>query len=122
MRGGVDDFLGRLLNREMIYISFCVFLSEPLLKALLTPIPMILIVFIKKIEDICPVCAVFETPVLDFSGRLPWVSKPGYIPRSHASLPTCNRFLRFTSGATPADLLATSMAAEPFDPHNYTCV
>ena len=26
----------------------------------------------------------------------------------------CNRFLRFTSGATPADLLAASMVTEPF--------
>ena len=28
--------------------------------------------------------------------------------------PVCNELLRFTSGATPADLLATSMVAEPF--------
>ena len=28
--------------------------------------------------------------------------------------PACNGFLRFTSGATPADLLTASIAAEPF--------
>ena len=38
----------------------------------------------------------------------------------HASLPACNRFLRVTSGVTPADLLAASMAAKPF--HTRTCV
>ena len=31
-----------------------------------------------------------------------------------ASSPTCNGFLRFTSGATPADLTTASMVAEPF--------
>ena len=34
--------------------------------------------------------------------------------------PAYNGFLRFTSGVTPADLLAASMAAEPF--HSPTCV
>ena len=33
--------------------------------------------------------------------------------------PACNSLLRFTSGATPADLLVTSMAAQPFHPHTY---
>ena len=28
--------------------------------------------------------------------------------------PACNGFLRFNSGATPADLLAASMVTEPF--------
>ena len=28
---------------------------------------------------------------------------------------SCNRFLRFTSGATPADFLAVSMAAKPLN-------
>ena len=32
----------------------------------------------------------------------------------HASSPACNRILRFTSGATPADLLVASMVAKPF--------
>ena len=52
-----------------------------------------------------------DTPVLDFWRSLPWVSKPGWIPHLHASLPAHNRCLRFTSGATPADFLAASMAA-----------
>ena len=35
-------------------------------------------------------------------------------PRLHASSPECNRFLRFTSGVIPADLLVASMAAQLF--------
>ena len=35
-------------------------------------------------------------------------------PCLHVSLPACNEFLRFTFGATPADLLVASMADEPF--------
>ena len=31
--------------------------------------------------------------------------------RLHALLPACNEFLRFTSGATPADCIEVSMAA-----------
>ena len=52
-----------------------------------------------------------DTSVLDFWWCLPWVSKPGWIPHLHASLPGHNGFLRFTSGVTPTDLLAASMAA-----------
>ena len=36
-----------------------------------------------------------------------------------ASPPVCNRFLRFISGATPADSLAVSMAAERFRPGTF---
>ena len=67
--------------------------------------------FLKFLEDMSPFCGATDTPVLDFWWRLPWVSKPGWIPRFHASLPVHNGFLRFTSGAIPADLLAASMAA-----------
>ena len=35
-------------------------------------------------------------------------------PHQHASSPACNGFLRFTSGVTPADLLAASVVAELF--------
>ena len=38
--------------------------------------------------------------------HLPWVSKPGWIPRLRASSPVHSGCLRFTSGATPADPLA----------------
>ena len=38
----------------------------------------------------------------------------------HALSPVHNRFLRFTSVATPADLLVASMAVEPFYP--FTCI
>ena len=34
----------------------------------------------------------------------------------------CNRFLRFTSGVTPANLSVSSMAAEPFNQHTCTHV
>ena len=34
-----------------------------------------------------PFCGATDTPVLDFWWRLPWVSKPGWIPRLRASSP-----------------------------------
>ena len=49
-------------------------------------------------------CHCFET----------WVSKPWWIHHLCALSPACNGFLRFTSGATPAHLLAISMAAKLF--------
>ena len=51
-----------------------------------------------------------DTPVLDFWWRLTWVSKPGQILCLHTSLPLCNGILRFTSGATPADLLTVRIS------------
>ena len=106
-------------------------------------------------EDISPFRGDIDTPVLDFWWRLPWVSKPGWIPCLRALSPACKSwdsplvrhllvasmvagcfgFLvtstlgfkarvncvlsrlchpRFTSGATPADCIEVSMAAEPF--------
>ena len=38
-----------------------------------------------------------------------------WIPRLHASLAACNEFLKVTSSITPAELLAPSMATEPYD-------
>ena len=38
-----------------------------------------------------------------------WVSNPGWIPHLHASSPMHNRCLRFSSGATPADLLTADI-------------
>ena len=38
----------------------------------------------------------------------------GGSPNLYSSLPVHNRILRFTSGGTPADLLAAIMAAKPF--------
>ena len=52
----------------------------------------------------------------------PMFQSQGGFPHLHASLPMHNRFLRFTSGATPADLLMASMAAEPFHSGTFTCV
>ena len=45
-------------------------------------------------------------------------AKLGWIPHLHASSPVHNRFLTFTSGVTPADLLEASMAADRM-PHMY---
>ena len=54
-------------------------------------------------------------PLVDyFWWCLSWVSKPEWIPHLHALSPACNWFLRFTSGATSAGLLATNPPAEPF--------
>ena len=61
-----------------------------------------------------PFCDATDTPHLDFCWCRPWVSKSGWIPCLHASSPVFNGFIRFTSGATPADLLTASIAAEPF--------
>ena len=69
------------------------------------------LVFFKNfLEDVSPFCGATDTSVLDFWWCLPWVSKPGWIPCLHALSPAWNEFLRFTSGATPADLLVASMA------------
>ena len=68
--------------------------------------------FFKFFEDTSPFCEATETRT-DVTGS-PKVSKPGWIPRLRALSPACNGLLRFTAGATPADLLSDSMAAKPF--------
>ena len=65
-------------------------------------------------EDSSPFYGAIDTPVLDFWSRLPWISKQGRSMCLHVSSTTRNRILRFTSGATPAELLAASIATEPF--------
>ena len=67
--------------------------------------------FLKFLEDMSPFCGATDTPVLDFWWCLSWVSKPGLIPRLRALSPVCHEFLRFTSGATPADCIEVGMAA-----------
>ena len=52
-----------------------------------------------------------DTPVFDFWWRLLWGSDQSWQPYSHLAEAM---WRMFTSGATAADLLATSMAAEPF--------
>ena len=67
-----------------------------------------------------PFCGATDTPVLDFWWYLLWVSKPEWaalFKLGRGILVTHS--LGFTSGTTPADLLAASMAAEPSLPH--TC-
>ena len=61
------------------------------------------------------------TLILDFCLNMPWVSKSGWVPHLCTSLPACNKFCRFTPGATPADLLMASLAAKTFLIHIYTC-
>ena len=48
----------------------------------------------------------------DFCRRLLLVSYQGGFHHLHALSTACNGFLRFTSGVTPADYLAASMASE----------
>ena len=57
------------------------------------------------LEDFSPFCGATDIPVF-------WIH---YL---YTSWPAFNRFLRFTSGATFADLLIASVAAEPFGPRN----
>ena len=61
-------------------------------------------------------CEATNNPILDVCHGF---QSQGWIPCLHASLPVCNRFLRFTSAVTPADLLVASMTAEVF--HSCSC-
>ena len=56
-----------------------------------------------------PFCGATDSPVLDFWGCLPWVSKPGWTPCLCASPPGHNGCLRF-------NFLAASMVVE-YIPH-----
>ena len=60
------------------------------------------------LDDISLFCGATDTPVLDLWSCLPLVAK-------HASSPLYNRILRSTSGATPANIMASSM-------EGYACV
>ena len=70
---------------------------------------------------------VFNLEISPFVGlliNLSWTSSdvcPGFwsqwIRCLSGASPACNGFLRFTSGATPADLMMASMVAEPFMIH-----
>ena len=62
-------------------------------------------------EDICTFHGAIDNPVFDFWWRLPWVSKPGWIP--FACFLACV-ILRFTSSVTPTECIQVSMAAKPF--------
>ena len=74
-----------------------------------------------KLEDISPFCGpliiLFWTSGDIFSG----FQSQGGSPHLHAPSPVSNRIFRFTSGTTPADLLAASMAADPFSSTVGTC-
>ena len=62
-----------------------------------------------------PFCGATDSPVLDFLGRLLWVSKPEWavlfsLGRGIRDI----RSQRFTSSSAPVDLLVASMTAELF--------
>ena len=86
----------------------------PLLRTVHILLECILVYFIFKL-----IVWATDTLVLDFWWRLPWVSKPGWIPTLRASLVVYNGFLRCTSGA---NLFVASMAAQTFHPHACTRV
>ena len=73
-------------------------------------------VFFKK--KIWRTSVIFVGPLIPLfwtSGDIcPGFQRQSGSPYLHASSPVCNNILRFTSGATPANLLASSMAAELF--------
>ena len=75
--------------------------------------PSLMATFFKKEIDWYP-CFV------DFWRHLPWVSKPGWIPLLHASSPVCNRFLKYTPGATPADTLDGQHGNQLHSQHAYS--
>ena len=69
--------------------------------------------FKKNLEDISPFCGATDTPVFYFWWPLLLVSKPEWaalFALDRIICVTCSR--RFNFGATPANLLAASMAAE----------
>ena len=70
--------------------------------------------FLKNcLEDRSPSCRATDTAVLNFWWCLPWFqSQGGWIPCLHNFSPVCSRFLRFTSGVTPANCVVVSMIAK----------
>ena len=60
--------------------------------------------FLSFLRTLVLSCDATDAHVLDFFECLLWVSKTGWIPCLHASFASVHGFLRFTSGATPADL------------------
>ena len=70
----------------------------------------------KKMEDMSPFCGATDTPVLDF---WPVFQSQGRFSCLCAFSPVYNRFLRFISGATPADPLVPLWQPSCFNP--WTC-
>ena len=68
-----------------------------------------------NLEDISPFCGATDTPVLDFWWCLLWVPKPlwaALFALGKGVCVTCS--LRFTSGATPADMLAAELFSSTY--------
>ena len=68
----------------------------------------------KSLEDIIPFCRATDTPDLDFGSCLPWVQSLDGFQCLYVLSPVYNRFLRFTPGVTPVELLVFSMAVKQF--------
>ena len=66
------------------------------------------------LEDMSPFVGLLISLFWTFGDICPGFLSHGRFPCLHASSPTRNGFLRLASGPTPADLLAASMATEPF--------
>ena len=70
------------------------------------------------LEDISPFYGATDTSVLDFWWCLLWVPNPEWSALFTLSTGVpVSRPLRFNYSVTPADLMAASMAAEPFPHH-----
>ena len=73
-----------------------------------------IIFFKKNFEDINPFCEATDTCVLDFWWCLLCISKQEWVALFTLGRGICvTHSLTFISGATPADLLAASIAAKP---------
>ena len=71
--------------------------------------------FYNTLYNISPFCGATDIPVLDFWWCLLWISKPEWVALFILGRGICfTHTLRFTSGATPTDLLAASMVAKLF--------
>ena len=71
--------------------------------------------FLKFLEDIIPSCGATNNRFFFTSGDFyAGIQSQAVFSGLYASSPVCDGSLRFISDATPADLLATSIVAEPF--------
>ena len=67
------------------------------------------LIFKNYLKDMSPFCGAIDSPVLDFWWRLPWDfnARCGSFTCILPRMLVCHGILRFTSGATPADLLTS---------------
>ena len=105
-------------SKKNIYIPFKFYVAHTLFKRVVwirLKCYLLLFFFENNLEDIGPSCGVTDTPsfgllvmfALGFKSRVDLLT-------CLLHHPACNTILRFTSGVTPADILAASMAAKSF--------